>query len=149
MKRNLLQKIFDELKQEGHRLTHTRKQLFEFIILKKGHWTIQDLGEEIKQKFPKIGIATVYRTIHLLLKKSLLNETQMGSNASRYEVAPQHHHDHLICNTCGKILEFENEKIESLQKEVATALGFELKDHRMELYGDCLKPRCKGKLNLE
>lgn len=141
----LTHETLTRLKEKGFRLTGVRKELVEFILSQKGHWDIQSLNEKIKAELPKIGIATVYRTVHLLMAEGILAETKVAASAARYEVASSHHHDHLTCLDCGKIFEFENEKIESLQKQVAKSLHFELRDHRMELYGKCVKQHCKNK----
>jgi len=138
-----LDEILQILKDEGFRLTGTRKKLIKKILSLKGHWNIQDVANELKKSVTGIGVATIYRTIHLLAEKGILLETKVGADAARYEVAPTHHHDHLTCNDCGTIFEFENDQIENLQKQIAHKLGFELADHRMELYGSCQKkPSC-------
>jgi Fur family ferric uptake transcriptional regulator len=135
--------ILSLLKDEGYRLTKTRKALIDIILRKTGHWTIQTLLDETQNLSPKIGVATLYRTVALLLKNNVLIETRLGGGATRYEVSSAHHHDHLTCLTCGHIFEFENDKIECLQIEIAKELGFQLSDHRMELFGNCLRNPCK------
>jgi Fur family ferric uptake transcriptional regulator len=80
----------------------------------------------------------------LLTECGLVLERHFRDGEARYESAEGHHHDHLICESCGKIVEFEEPRIESLQSEVARRLGFELSGHKMELYGrcaDCQKAR--------
>lgn len=138
--------IFDNacerLKAEGFRLTATRKKLVKAILNFKGHWTIQDLAEKTQKQVPGVGVATIYRTVHLLARLKFLTETKAASDSARYEVAPTVHHDHLTCVKCREIFEFHNDAIENLQTEVARRLGFELVDHRMELYGDCQRRNC-------
>ena len=95
-------------------------------------------------KEPRIGYATVYRTLKLLKECGLAYERHFGDGVSRYEVAwDDEHHDHLICIDCGKIVEFEDEGIEKLQHDVAAKHGFTLVRHRLELYGMC--PDCQAK----
>ena len=137
--------VFDKLKTSGFRLTKTRKELIEFILAHRGHWTIQSLANEAQQKIKGVGVATVYRTVSLLEQQNFLTETQMRDGGARYEVASKAHHDHFVCLRCQRIFEFENDKIELLQREVAKKLGFTLLDHRMELYGECNRPGCKSK----
>jgi len=132
------------LQSKGCRLTGSRRNLIQFILTRPGHWSIQNLTPDIRKSFPGVGIATIYRTVHLLLENELLIENRIGTSAARYEVAPTHHHDHLTCVQCGEIFEFENDRIEQLQKQVATNLRFQLIDHRMELYGHCKRPHCKN-----
>ena len=138
-----LDQAYKQLKLQGFRLTQIRKDLVKFILGRKSHWTIQSVATQAKKSLPKVGIATVYRTVNLLQQQGYLTETYSGSGSARYEVTPEEHHDHLTCIICGKIVEFENAEIEQLQETVAKNLGFELVDHRMELYGKC--PRCKEK----
>lgn len=142
---DLFEEAFSKLKAEGLRLTETRKNLVKAILSLKGHWTIQELEPMIHKQFEDIGIATIYRTVHLLAQLKFLSETKVGGGAARYEVSPYEHHDHLTCKQCDEIFEFENDQIEELQKQMAAKLGFELVDHRMELYGDCLRKNCPHK----
>lgn len=136
----------EKLKKDGMRITQSREALIEFILKQKGHWNIQSVSEKVQRKHPKIGIATIYRTINLLVDEGFLNKTEMGAGPARFEVTSADHHDHLTCLDCGLIVEFENNKIEELQRKVAKELGFELVDHTMELYGKCpAAPNCKRK----
>lgn len=140
-----LEKICAELKSQGLRLTKVRKDLIKYILNRQGHWTVQQLATDATKAVKGVGIATVYRTVGLLQKQGVVNETRIGAQSTRYEVQPEHHHDHLTCVDCGKIFEFENEEIEALQELVAKRLGFKLKDHRMELFGECVRTDCKKK----
>ncbi len=137
--------VLSQLSDQGFRLTQTRKTLIDLILKKKGHWTVHDLTQEVENKIPGLGVATIYRTVALLHKLKYLSETRLGGASTRYEVASAEHHDHLTCKTCGEIFEFENDKIEELQNEIAEKLGFKLTDHRMELFGDCVRTQCKYK----
>ena len=90
------------------------------------------------------GYATIYRTLRLLRECNLLQERHFDDGQARYEAVDEHHHDHFICERCGKIIEFENDSIERLQEAIARQLGAQLRRHKMELYGvcaDCLSGR--------
>jgi len=87
----------------------------------------------------KISIATVYRTVKLFEEAGIVSKHDFKGNKSRYEQAPEEHHDHLIDINTGEIIEFVNEDIEKLQNEVAEKLGYKLVDHRLELYGSKIK----------
>ena len=105
--------------------------------------SVEALYNEVKEVNPRIGYATVYRTMKLLTECGLAVERHFRDGEARYERAEEAHHDHLICESCGKIVEFEEEQIEKLQREVARRSGFELRGHKMELYGlcrDCRRP---------
>ncbi len=110
------------------------------------HITAQALFELCHRKDPSIGFATVYRFLRELTQHQLVTEVRMGGQSSRYELATKEHHDHITCTQCGDIREFENEKIEKLQQQVAIQFGFKLTGHILELYGVC--PNCQKKSNL-
>ncbi|MBC7465293.1 MAG: transcriptional repressor [Bdellovibrio sp.] len=106
------------------------------------HVTAQELFEKVAAVDSGVGFATVYRFLRNLAEKSFVTEVRMGGQPSRYELTSQEHHDHLTCTKCGKICEFENEKIEKLQAQVAEHFGFVLTSHILELYGVC--PSCQA-----
>ncbi len=83
---------------------------------------------------PRISIATVYRTVHLLQEVNILDRHDFGGNKARYEEHSESHHDHLIDARSGKVIEFKNPAIEELQQRVARELGYRLVGHRLELY---------------
>jgi len=107
------------------------------------HVTAQELFEKASLKDSSVGFATVYRFLRALADHELVTEVRMGGQSSRYELTPKEHHDHLTCTKCGKICEFENDKIEKLQVQVASHFGFKLTNHILELYGIC--PDCQKK----
>ncbi|MCA9529979.1 MAG: transcriptional repressor [Myxococcales bacterium] len=128
--------------QHGLRSTAQRRLVTETFFSSTGHLTIDDVLERVRERNPKVGYATVYRTLKLLAESGLAYERHFGDGASRYEVAREdEHHDHLICLDCGKIVEFEDDEIERLQVALAEREGFVLKRHKHELYGLC--PRCR------
>ena len=96
---------------------------------------MDELLKRVSQLDDKISIATVYRTVKLFEEAGIVAKHDFKGNKSRYEKAPEEHHDHLIDINTGEIIEFVNEDIEKLQKEVAEKLGYKLVDHRLELYG--------------
>ena len=100
----------------------------------------------MRRKNPKVGYATVYRTMKLLTDAGIAAARQFGDGQTRFEVSDEadHHHDHLICAECGLILEFENPEIEKLQDKMADELGgFRVVRHKLELYGLCKNCRVK------
>jgi Fur family ferric uptake transcriptional regulator len=133
-------KILNEfLQKKKLKFTQQRQIITEIFFDQqniKDHPTVEDLYLIVKAKDPNIGYATVYRTMKLLVESGLANPSRMGDNQTRYEPEnPNEHHDHLICQSCHLILEFENQEIEKIQREIAEKYGFELKDHKMMLYG--------------
>lgn len=104
------------------------------------HLTIEELLALAREENPRIGYATVYRTLKLLTECGLAAHRRFGDGQAVYETTDEdEHHDHLICIECQHVLEFENEQIERLQEKVARSFGFTLVKHKLELYGLCAK----------
>ena len=122
--------------------TAQREAIVEQFLRTKDHVSIDELLGKVRKRHPKVGYATVYRTLKLLVDSGLAVERQFGDGQARYEVVGDHH-DHLICVKCGLILEFEDDEIERLQDRIAERLGhFTVLRHRHELYGLC--PKASG-----
>ncbi len=137
-------RLNDYMARHGLRSTEQRRVVTELFFASDGHLSIEELLDQVRIKEPRIGYATVYRTLKLLKECGLAFERHFGDGVSRYEVAwSDEHHDHLICVECEKIIEFEDEGIENLQREVAAKHGFKLVRHKLELYGVC--PDCQAK----
>jgi Fur family ferric uptake transcriptional regulator len=126
---------------QDHKLNTTaqREAIVEQFLRTRDHVSIDDLLAKVRKRQPKVGYATVYRTLKLLVDSGLAVERQFGDGQARYEVVGEHH-DHLICTKCGLILEFEDDEIERLQDKIAERLGnFRVMRHRHELYALCPK----------
>lgn len=137
-------RLNDYMGKHGLRSTEQRRLVTEMFFASTDHLSIEDLLEQVRVEEPKIGYATVYRTLKLLKECGLAFERHFGDGVSRYEVAwADEHHDHLICVECEKIIEFEDAAIEGLQHQVAAERGFTLVRHKLELYGVC--PECQAK----
>lgn len=116
----------------------TRRELILETLAALGrHVTAEELLRAVRARDPRIGAATVYRTLRVFQEGGLVAERRFEGGASRFEVVSEEHHDHLICTSCGAIVEFEDEAIERHQQRVAQAHGFVLREHRHELYGIC------------
>ena len=128
----------DHLRRQGLKSTAQRDDIARVFFASHRHINVEELYNEVKRVNPGIGYATVYRTMKLLTECGLAVERHFRDAEARYESASEgRHHDHLICEGCGKIVEFEEERIETLQTEVARRLGFQITGHKMELYGLC------------
>ena len=137
-------RLNDYMSKQGLRSTEQRRLVTEMFFATEEHLSIEDLLDRVRIEEPKIGYATVYRTLKLLKDCGLAFERHFGDGVSRYEVAwANEHHDHLICVECEKIVEFEDGDIEELQHDVAARLGFTLVRHKLELYGMCADCRAK------
>lgn len=125
--------------KKGLRSTAQRRLIIDTFFEGAPHMTIEDLLSEVRTRDRGIGYATVYRTLKLLAECGVASERRFGDGLSRYELSDDAsaHHDHLICLTCGKIIEFEEPRIEALQDEIAVKYGFEISSHKHEMYGHC------------
>jgi Fur family ferric uptake transcriptional regulator len=133
----------DYLRQQGLKSTEQRDAIAHAFFATQRHVSVEELYLEVKRRHPRIGYATVYRMLKLLTECGLAAERHFRDGEARYESAAKRHHDHLICERCGKIVEFEEEQIEALQRDVARRSGFHLTGHKMELYGLC--PACQSR----
>ena len=127
--------IEDKCIKKGVRLTEQRKLVAQVMSNSEDHPDVDELHKRINKLDPKISIATVYRTVKLFEESGIVAKHDFKGNKARHEQSPQEHHDHLIDINTGEIIEFINQDIEKLQKQVAEKLGYKLVDHRLELYG--------------
>jgi Fur family ferric uptake transcriptional regulator len=135
-----LDKLTHYLTRNRLKNTHQRNTIVDvFFKQKQKHLRIEELLQVVRQVDAKIGYATVYRTLLLLVQAGLAEQSHFNDGQSRFEAVDDHHHDHIICTECGVIVEFENETIETIQNQTAKTLGFKLTGHKMELYGLCKK----------
>ena len=127
--------------KKGVRLTDQRKLVAKVMSDSLDHPDVDELHKRVSKFDSKISIATVYRTVKLFEEAGVVAKHDFKGTKARYEEATQEHHDHLIDINTGEIIEFVNEDIEKLQKEVAEKLGYKLVDHRLELYGSKIKKK--------
>lgn len=139
------------MERRGLRSTGQRRVIIDIVFDSTEHLTIEQLLEQVHKKDRKIGYATVYRTLKMLADCGIVHEHNFGDGATRYELADDDaHHDHLICEECGRITEFEEPLIEELQERVASRYNFVVKHHKHELYGHCRDPQnCPYRLDSE
>jgi Fur family ferric uptake transcriptional regulator len=134
--------------KKGLRSTDQRRLIVETFFHAQNHVSIEDLLALVRAQDPRVGYATVYRTLKLLTECGVAYERRFGDGLTRYELADEStHHDHLICVECGDITEFEEPRIEALQEEIAKRYGFELRTHKHEMYGVCPKCRAKSRVS--
>jgi Fur family ferric uptake transcriptional regulator len=124
------------LAKHNLKLTRQREYILE-EFLRNEHITAEQMHRQVTKRDPRIGLATVYRTLNLFCEAGLAEARHFGSQTQYDNVVHKRHHDHLICTSCGKILEFENEAIEKLQEQVAAQYSFTITRHKLELYGLC------------
>lgn len=137
--------IFSQyLRNNGMLHSSQRVQILDIFLKTKRHPTINDLYNMVRKKNPKIGLATVYRTMRVICDAGLAGETDFGDGLRRFEHKYEHqHHDHLVCLKCGRIIEVISPEIEKLQENLAKKHRFKTVRHRMEIFGICRT--CKRK----
>jgi Fur family ferric uptake transcriptional regulator len=136
------------IEEHGLKSSRQRELIAGVFFDSGGHLKVEELLERVREIDPRVGQATVYRTMKLLTQCGLAQPLQFGDGHTRYEPkAPDEdeHHDHLICTACGKIVEFVDPRIEQLQDQVAAEHGFDVTHHKMELYGVCQDCQAKGR----
>ena len=121
---------------KGVKLTEQRKIIAKVMSSSKDHPDVDELYKRVSNIDPKISIATVYRTIKLFAEEGIITKHGFkGGEKARYEELSESHHDHLIDIKTGEIIEFVDDEIEKLQKKIAEKFGYDLVDHKLELYG--------------
>jgi Fur family ferric uptake transcriptional regulator len=131
------------LKERGLKATSQRDDIARVFLSSDRHITVEELYGEVKKVNPRVGYATVYRTLRLLRECGLAVERHFNDGEARYERAegPKRAHDHFICERCGRIVEFSGHEIETLEQRIAKKLGAVIARHRLELYGICRECR--------
>ncbi|MBF0354714.1 MAG: transcriptional repressor [Alphaproteobacteria bacterium] len=126
--------------EQGLKMTGQRRVIARVLSDAEDHPDVEEVYRRASAIDPKISLATVYRTVRLLEETNILERHDFGDGRARYERQPTQHHDHLIDNSTGRVIEFQSNEIEALQREIARRLGYRLTGHRLELYGVPLKP---------
>ena len=133
--------IIERCEAKGLRLTDQRRTIAHVLETAEDHPDVEELYARASAADPRISLATVYRTVKLFEEAGILEKLEFGDGRARYEDAERDHHDHLIAIQSGEVIEFVDEEIEALQEKIAAKLGYELRGHKLELYG---VPRKKG-----
>ncbi len=127
--------ILKRCEARGLRLTDQRRTIAGVLEVADDHPDVEELYARASAADPRISLATVYRTVKLFEEAGILDKHDFGDGRARYETADREHHDHLIDIHSGEVIEFIDAEIEALQVRIADKLGYELKGHRLELYG--------------
>ncbi|MEM9576204.1 MAG: Fur family transcriptional regulator [Pseudomonadota bacterium] len=133
------QSIITRCEAKGLRMTGQRRVIAQVLEDNDDHPDVEELYARASKIDSGISLATVYRTVKLFEEAGILDKLEFGDGRARYEDAERDHHDHLIDINSGEVIEFVDEEIEALQEKIAQKLGYELRGHRLELYGVPLK----------
>lgn len=138
------------LRARGLKVTNQRLIVLETIAGHPGeHLTAEEIYELAREKYPEIGLATIYRTVQVLVDLRVIDKVSFDDGFARYELGDageysRHHHHHAICQGCGAVISFEDDLLETLEQAVSDAIGFVVTDHEVKLYGyceNCMKER--------
>ncbi len=127
--------IIARCEAKGLRMTGQRRTIAQVLEESEDHPDAEELYARASAIDPGISIATVYRTVKLFEETGILERVEFGDGRARYEDAEREHHDHLIDIDTGAVIEFCDPEIEALQEKIAEKLGYELRGHKLELYG--------------
>ena len=134
--------VSEQLKKKGYKFTPQRKAILEAIQERPGeHLSTEEIYDLVKVNFPEIGLATVYRTVQLLVELDILSKLNLDDGYVRYELSDhnedQHHHHHLICTECGKIIEVKEDMLDAIEAQIELKYSFLIKDHKLKFFGLC------------
>lgn len=138
------------LTRRGLRRTRQREHVLETFLSSEQHWSAEELFAQVRDRYPGIGIATVYRTLHLFVEAGIVREREFSAGRKYYEhvLGETQHHHHLICTNCGTIIEFEcPEEVDEAEAQVAALHGYRLTGHSHELFGLCSACADRGELD--
>lgn len=133
------------LREKGLKVTAQRRLVLEAVASHPGqHLTAEEIYGLVRDRYPEIGLATVYRTVQVLMDLQVIDKVSFGDGLARYELAVEddgnhHHHHHAICQKCGAVLSIEEDLLDTLEQAVFDATGFRVTDHEVKLYGYCKK----------
>lgn len=127
------------LRESGVRVTRQREALLRVLTEAEDHPDAAELHRRAKGLDASVSLATVYRTLTVLEREGVIQRLSLEGGGARFEVADAAHHDHIVDLDSGEIIEFRNERIEELQRQIAAEMGYEIEHHRLELY--CRKRR--------
>jgi Fur family ferric uptake transcriptional regulator len=134
------------LREQGLPITQQREAVAQAVFSSAGHLSVEEIEQRLRQGEERIGKATIYRTLDLLVKSKLVEEHDFGEGFKRYEhrLSRQPVHEHLICIECGTVIEFRSDEVARIEQRVVSEHGFEPTRHRLEIYGLCRECRSAG-----
>lgn len=149
------EKVKDLLREKGLKVTSQRLMVLNILSAHGDeHLTVEEIYDLAKEESPEIGLATIYRTVQVLLELHVIEKVTFDDGFARYdlngeETGSGHRHHHAICTQCGKVYSLETDLLDTLEKQVFESLGFEVTDHEVKLYGLCSACRRKAQNAME
>lgn len=134
----MTQRLEDYVASEKLNRSEAREKILATIVSEARHFRAQDLLDRLKQRYPEVGKATVYRNLPVLVSSGVLQEGPMDKDGQAfYELSDDEHHDHIVCMNCHQIFEFHDEAIEKRQETISAKLGFKPRAHKHVVYAEC------------
>ena len=131
----------ERLKEKGCKLTLQRRSVLDVLIKHcNEHLSTEEIYDKVKENYPEIGLATVYRTVQLFEEMGIVDRLNFDDGCSRFELSSEdtvHHHHHLICESCNRVFEVENDLLDEIEKEIERKYKFKIHDHNVMFYGVC------------
>lgn len=149
------EKVKDLLREKELKVTSQRLMVLNILSAHGDeHLTVEEIYDLAKEESPEIGLATIYRTVQVLLELHVIEKVTFDDGFARYELNGEetgsgHRHHHAICTQCGKVYSLETDLLDTLEKQVFESLGFEVTDHEVKLYGLCSACRRKAQNAME
>lgn len=131
-----LSHAINTLKESGVRITPQRHAVLEYLLNSMSHPTADEIYKALEGKFPNMSVATVYNNLRVLREIGLVRELTYGDSSSRFESNMSEHY-HVICNSCGKIVDFQYPSLNEVESLAEQVTGFDVSHHRLEIYGIC------------
>jgi len=134
------------LRQQGLPVTLQREVVADVVFSSQEHLSVEEIEARLKERGERIGKATIYRTMEILVRSGLVEDHDFGDGFKRYEhlFGQRPGHEHLVCTHCRKVVEFQRPEVERIQEEVAVQYGFLPTRHRLEIYGLCADCQSRG-----
>lgn len=139
-KERRIKMVEEKLRQKEHKLTPQRRATLDVLIENKSeHLSTEDIYHLVKEKYPDIGLATIYRTLQLFDDYDIIKKLNFGDGCYRYELSEdkKHQHHHLICLKCERVFEFDDDLLDKLEAKIKEERNFTVLDHMVKLYGYC------------
>ena len=129
--------IVATLKQHGYKLTPQRRVVIRAIASSQDHLTPIEIYQQVRQDHPNLGLVTIYRTLSMLARLELICELHAGNSCHSYTISAPGHHHHLICSSCGRVVDFTGYDLGELEQRLSLETGFEIEDRLLEFTGLC------------
>ena len=129
--------IIQKFRDTGHKITPQRLAIIEIIATSTGHPSVEDIYDQIRNDFPTMSLATVYRNIVLMKSLGQILELGFPDGSNRYDGNRPYPHPHVICIKCKKIVDPELDSLDDMREEVAAETGFKILNHRLDFFGIC------------